>query len=125
MRIIIKILEQEFGTQLSAATKAAWKKGLNYAFSLLLLDQVSTTSSELSASDISLVRQSWEVMKNNVHIPAIALIKYVTTNHFQTFNRAAGLLVIDSVAMRWWIEDRLKFTNHSLRLEMHFNNYKK
>lgn len=75
MRIIIKILEQEFGSRLTAETKSAWKKGLNYAFSLLLKDVVRRRSSLLADKDVALVRRSWASIRNNVDIPSTGLIQ--------------------------------------------------
>lgn len=75
MRIILLVLDEEFGSTLTPELRAAWTKCLNYGFSLLLKDAAKSTSSVLSTNDIQLVRKSWTAIRNNVNIPARGLIR--------------------------------------------------
>ena len=70
MRIFLVVLEQEMGSRLSSQAKAAWSRGLKYVFSSMM------TQPSLSASDISLVRQSYASIQENSNIAPKIFLRF-------------------------------------------------
>jgi len=79
LRIFYKVLEEQMGDQLSEKTKAAWVKGMNYAFTFLKMKPGHTNvNSFLASNDIVLVRQFYAANRNNMAIVTKALMKMFT-----------------------------------------------
>ena len=65
------------GDQLSEKTKAAWVKGMDYAFTFLKMRPSQTNvNSALATNDIALVRNFYTANRNNMAIVTKALMKY-------------------------------------------------
>lgn len=76
LRIFYKVLEEQMGDQLSEKTKAAWVKGMNYAFTFLKMKPGHTNvNSFLASNDIVLVRKFYAANRNNMAIVTKALMK--------------------------------------------------
>jgi len=76
LRIFYKVLESEMGDQLSEKTKAAWVKGMDYAFTFLKMRPGQTNvNSALATNDIALVRNFYTANRNNMAIVTKALMK--------------------------------------------------
>merc|ERR1711928_116711 len=79
LRIFYKVLEEQMGGELSAETKAAWVKGMDYAFTFLKMRPSQThLNSQLSVDDITLVRKFHAAHRHNPAIATKALMKMFT-----------------------------------------------
>jgi len=79
LRIFYKVLEEQMGGELSAETKAAWVKGMDYAFTFLKMRPSQThLNSQLSVDDITLVRKFHAAHRHNPAIATRALMKMFT-----------------------------------------------
>ena len=99
LRIFYKVLEEQMGGELSAETKAAWVKGMDYAFTFLKMRPSQThLNSQLSVDDITLVRKFHAAHRHNPAIATRALMKYAYIFH-------QILLVIElysnGIALQW------------------------
>jgi len=77
IRIFLQVLEEELGDKLSAEAKAAWQKGITYAFSFMgSTGKTATGKSILSAEELKLVRSSWPKISGTLNVAENALIKH-------------------------------------------------
>lgn len=73
-------MDEELGNSISAETRAAWKKALDYAMAMMAKEAKFLTIEQddkpsLSIKDKALVRESWTLAKSNNEIAPAVLLK--------------------------------------------------
>ena len=76
------VLEEEMGNRMSSEAKAAWSTGMKYVFAAMM------GQPSLSASDITLVRQSYAAIHENSNIAPKVFLRFI---NFYSFLKSSWL----------------------------------